>query len=247
MNITEEVINNYKRNKKWLDWFLERHKTFLSELDFDHGGAEPSNEQIEAIKIYFTEQEKKIISWGLSHIYMLEKFYSHCLRIAPNLSLIDFQKLCYSWWASKEKEISHKELVNKGRLSSEQWEELDKFLKEEELKKEVKSANDFFERKLEEWLLQEISEPKLREYHKEQNLEKKAEILKERDIEILNYRKKRLSKIEEYYEKNKDVFSELSKFLEEKLEEEKQEVKDWEKVIEETDYLGWSKRTMKHW
>jgi len=44
-----------------LDWFLERHKTFLPNLDFGHGGAGPSKEQVEAIKTYFTEQEQKII------------------------------------------------------------------------------------------------------------------------------------------------------------------------------------------
>jgi hypothetical protein len=66
----------------------------------------------------------------------------------------------------------------------------------------------------------------LKEYYNENNLEKRAEILKKRDIEIINYRKKRLSKIEEYYKKNKDVFPELEKFLEEKIEEEKQEVKN---------------------
>lgn len=246
MTITEEVINNYKRNKKWLEWFLERHKAFLSGLDFGHGGTEPSKEQIEVIKTYFTEQEQKIISWGLSYSYMLEKFHSHCLKIAPNLSLIDFQKLCYSWWASKEEETSHKELANKGKLNSEQWEELNKFLKEEEFKKGITSANDFFERKLEEWLTQEISEPKLREYHREYDPEKRAEILKERDIEIRNYRKKRLSEIEEYYKKNKNIFPELNKLLEEKIKEETREVKVWERVIEETDYLEWSKRTMKH-
>lgn len=86
----------------------------------------------------------------------------------------------------------------------------------------------------------------LKEYYNENNLEKRAEILKKRDIEIINYRKKRLSKIEEYYKKNKDVFPELEKFLEEKIEEEKQEVKNWEKAIKETNYLEWSKRTMSH-
>ncbi|RHZ35755.1 hypothetical protein [endosymbiont GvMRE of Glomus versiforme] len=240
MSINKEIIDNYKRNERWLDWFLERRKTFLPGGELGRGIL--NKEQIEAIKIYFTEQEQKIISWGLSHIYMLEKFRCNCLRIAPNLSLIDFQKLCYSWWGSNEKGINHKDLVNKGRLNSEQWKELDKILKEEEIKNKVRTAEDFFEIKLEEWLSQEVSEPKLKDYKEEHDLEKRAEILKERDVELEKYRKERLSKLEKFYKKNKDVFPELNKFLEEKIAEEKEEVKNWEKTIKETNYLEWSKR-----
>jgi len=244
MTISREIIDNYKRNEKWLEWFLERRKTFLPSDELSR--SKINKEQIEIIRIYFTEQEKKIIDWGLSYAYMLEKFYSHCLRIAPNLSLIDFQKLCYSWWASDEKNVNYETLVKKGKLSSEQWEELDKILKGEEIKEEVKNAENFFERKLEEWLSKKVLKPKLKEYYKEHDLKKRAEILKERDIEIRDYRKKRLSKIEEYQEKNKDVFFELNKFLEEKIKEEKQEVENWEKAIKGTNYLEWSKRTMLH-
>lgn len=116
--------------------------------------------------------------------------------------------------------------MNKGRLSLEQWKELDKILKEEEFKNEVRNTEDFFERKLEEWLSQEVSEPKLKDYKEEHNLEKRAEILKERDVELKKYRKKRLSELEEYYKKNKNIFPELKKFLEEKIKEEKQEIRD---------------------
>jgi len=35
-----------------------------------------------------------------------------------------------------------------------------------------------------------------------------------------------LSKIKDYYEKSKDIFPELNKFLEEKIEEEKEEVEN---------------------
>ena len=56
------------------------------------------------------------------------------------------------------------------------------------VKEEKEKVENFFERKLEEWLSQKAPKPNLRSFgRKENSLEKRAEILKKEDIMIHDY------------------------------------------------------------
>ena len=238
----DKIVENRLRNEKWLDWFLKRHKELLSNVNYTH--AENNNREI--INEYFTEHEQKIISCGLSNLYMFEKFRG-CLAEAPNLSLDQFQELCFLWWVSLNDKYPI--LASKGQISEAEKREMYKLVAEERLKEAKEKVKDNLYFLLEQYLREnELPTPKWYfDYQREKDIAKRAELFKKTDIHAKKYRENRIIKTKEFYEKHKDKYPELKGLIEREVKEEEKVIKNLEETIKEFDYLEWSKSYKTLW